>query len=342
MATGSLRRCLVTAVLLALLGLGVTAATSAAQTSGKKGGGFKIVFTGGFIYHSESIPPGATVSFKVTCPPPMTASSGTVSSGDPRVLTLLSTPAGATAWSFGFRNTDTKNAVTIVVVVTCVKPAGGLPPAFLVGLAKKLKKKSPATLGTVPPGSTQTLDQACPKGQTPVGDSVQSGGTPSPKSARLASVTDVGGVQVTSETLGRRVVSLGLRNPGPTGVTVGLGVNCLPKTVSFHGRQRSILVSRASFPETVGRNGSVVSGACPGQIPVSAGFSIPSGGQLSFLGTGFGLGTFNASWAFSNSTGQPQQAHVSLVCVPGKAKFAQGLPPSQTIDTLVGPITITG
>jgi hypothetical protein len=31
---------------------------------------------------------------------------------------------------------------------------------------------------------------------------------------------------------------------------------------------------------------------------------------------------------------------VSLLCAPGQAKFVEGVPPSQTIDTIVGPITI--
>ena len=328
------------AISLALLASGAVAAQSGAQAGGKAGPP-KVVFAGGFIYPSEQIPPGATVSFKVTCPPPMTVLSGTLSSGDPRVLSLLSVKSGASAWSFGFRNTDTKNAVTVVVVVTCAKP-GGLPPALLAAIAKKFKKKA-IPVKTVPPGSTQTLSDSCPKGGTPVGDSVQSGDAPpAPKSARVGSLADIGGAQVTSVTLGRRAVSVGLRNPGATAVSAGVGAYCLPRLFAFHGRRHSIQVNRASFPETVGSHGSVVSGVCPGQLPLSAGFSLPPGGQLGFLGTGFSAGPFSASWAFSNSSGQPQQASVSLSCTPGKIKFVEGLTASQTIDTIVGPITITG
>jgi hypothetical protein len=312
------------------------AAQASAQTTGKKGPP-TVVFTGGFIYHSEVIPAGATVSFKVTCPKPMLATTGTLSSGDPRVLSLLSAKAGVTAWNFGFRNTDTKNAVTVVVVVTCVKP--NLAAAAIAALAKKLKKK-PIPLNIVPPGGSQTQSDKCPKGEAPVGDSVQSGDAVTPKFARSASVSNVGGAQVTSVSLGRRAVTIGLRNPGPAAVAVGVGAVCLPKTFKVHGRMHSIALARASFAETVGSHGSVVSGGCPGRLPLAAGFSLPAGGQLGFIGTGFGAGTLGASWAFSNATGQPQQASVSLLCTPGKVKFAEGPSASQTIDTIVGPITI--
>jgi hypothetical protein len=315
-----------------------------AQASAQAGGKAPptVVFSGGFVYHSESIPAGATASFKVTCPKPMTATGGTVSSGDPKVLSLLSVPAGATAWNFGFRNTDTK-AITVVVVVTCVKPAGGVPPAFLITLAKKLKKKqSPATAGIVQPGSTQTLNDSCPKGQSPVGDSEQSGSAATPKSAGAASVTDVEGVQLTSVSLGRRAVTVGLRNPGPAAVAVSVAAVCLPKKLTVHGHSHPIALARASFPETVGGHGSVVQAGCPGQLPLAAGFSLPATGRLGLVGIGFGAGTLGASWAFSNSTGQSQQASVSLLCTRGNVKFASGPGVSQTIDTMVGPITISG
>jgi hypothetical protein len=329
---------LLAAVSLALLASGATAAASGAQTGGKAPP--KVVFAGGLIYHSETIPAGATVSFKVTCPPPMTASSGGLSSGDPRVLSLLSVPAGAKAWSFGFRNTDTKNAITVVVVVVCVKPTGISPAAFTAAI-KKFKKKKPV-VGVVPPGSSQTLTAPCPKGEAPVGDSVQSGEAATPKSVRVASVSDVGGAQVTSVALGRRAVSVGLRNSGPAAVTAEVGANCLPRSVSSHGRQVAVQLARVSTGVTVAGHGSIVSGGCPGQMPLAAGFSLPPSGPLGFLGTGFGTGPVSASWAFSNSSGQPQQAQVSLVCTPGTIKFSQGAPVSQGIDTIVGPITITG
>ena len=314
------------------------AAQAIAQAGGKAPP--KVVFAGGFVYHSQEIPPGATVSFTVTCPKPMTASGGAVSSGNPKVLSLLSVPSGATAWNFGFRNTDTK-AITVVVVVTCVKPTG-VPPAFLIALAKKIRKKNAAAVGVVPPGSTQTLSDSCPKGQLPVGDSEQSGGAVTPKSARSASVTDVDGVQLTSVSLGRRAVTVGLRNPGSAAAAVSVAAVCLPKTLKVHGRSHPIALARASFPETVGGHGSVVQAGCPGQLPLAAGFSLPANGQLGLVGIGFGAGTLGASWAFSNSTGQSQQASVSLLCTRGKVKFASGPGVSQSIDTMVGPITIGG
>jgi hypothetical protein len=336
------RACRVLAALALIAAVSTAGAARAAAQAGGKKAPPKIVFAGGFVYHSQEIPAGATVSFTVTCPKPMTASAGAVSSGDPKVLSLLSVPSGAAAWSFGFRNTDTK-AITVVVVVTCLKPAGGLPPAFLAGVVKKLrKKKSVAAVGMVPPGSTQTLNDSCPKGQTPVGDSEQSGTGATPKSARLASVTDVEGVQLTSVSLGPRAITVGLRNPGAAPATVSIDAVCLPKTFSIHGRSRSISLARASFPETVGGHGSVVQAGCPGQLPLAAGFSLPATGKLGLVGIGFGGGTLGASWAFSNSTGQPQQAAVSLVCTPGKVKFASGPGVSQSIDTQVGPITISG
>jgi hypothetical protein len=334
------RACRALAVLALAVAVPALAATEASAQAGGKTAPPVVVFAGGFVYHSESVPAGATVSFKVTCPPPMTSTAGTLSSGDPRVLSLLSVKSGAAGWSFGFRNTDTKNAVTVVVVVTCVKPTT-IPPAFFIAIAKKLKKQ-PITTKLVQVGSTQTLSESCPKGQSPVGDSVQSGDAPTPKSVRSASVSNVGGAQVTSVSLGRRAVTVGLRNPGPTAVAVGVGAVCLPKTFKRRGRTYSIALARASFPETVGGHGSVVQAGCPGQLPLASGFSIPPGGPLGLVGTGFGAGTLGASWAFSNSSGQPQKAGVSLLCTRGKVKFAEGPGVSQTIDTMVGPITIDG
>ena len=64
-----------------------------------------------------------------------------------------------------------------------------------------------------------------------------------------------------------------------------------------------------------------------------------------FLGAGFRKTELTASWAFSNSSGQPQPVEVSLACTPGKVKFVEGLDETNgggTIDTIVGPITILG
>jgi hypothetical protein len=329
---------LLAALSVAVAASGAVAAPGIAQTGGKAPP--KVVFAGGLIYHSETIPAGGTVGFKVTCPPPMTASSGGISSGDPRVLSLLSVPAGAKAWSFGFRNTDTKNAITVVVVVLCVRPTGIRPAAFTATI-KKFKKKKPVA-AVVPPGSSQTLTGPCPKGEAPVGDSVESGDAATPKSVRVASVSDIGGAQVTSVTLGRQAVSVGLRNPGPSAVSAEVGASCMPRSVTSRGHQIPIQLARVSAPVTILGHGSVVSGGCPGQMPLGAGFSLSPSGPLGFLGTGFGTGSPSASWAFSNSSGQPQQAQVSLVCTSGKVKFSEGAPVSQGIDTIVGPITITG
>ena len=78
-------------------------------------------------------------------------------------------------------------------------------------------------------------------------------------------------------------------------------------------------------------------------MPMMAGFSIPPGSPVGFVGAGFSAGKFSASWALSNASQAPGQAKVILVCTPGKVKFVKGAPAAGgTIDTQVGPITISG
>src|SRR4051794_27492994 len=141
----------------------VIACASGAGAQGK----FKIVFTGGSVYHSEPIPAGATVQFKVTCPAGYFATAGAVSSGNPKVLPLLSVKAGGgKSWSFGFRNTDA-NPITIVVVVTCNKPPAAVIGKLVLGGGKKMKK-------TVPAGASVKAVAPCPPGEAPVGDTEKS------------------------------------------------------------------------------------------------------------------------------------------------------------------------
>jgi hypothetical protein len=321
-------RRLVPVLLLAVFAIASTVSDSGAQ------GKFKIVLTGGFVYHSEQIQPGATVSFKVTCPPGHRAVSGTVSSGDPRVLSLLSVPAAAgKAWSFGFRNTDTANAITVVVVVNCVKP----PPFAGFGAVK-----SKALVKSVLPGKNIKIKAPCPSGEVPVGDSEKSL-SPGGKRASASSLAGIGGLQVTSVVPRANDVTVGLANPGTATEKVSVAASCLKKNLSGGGKHASVQIQRSSFAETVKPGGTVVSGACPGGLPMMAGFSIPPGSPVGFVGAGFSGGKYSASWALSNASQEPGQAKVILVCTPGKVKFVKGAPAAGgTIDTQVGPITISG
>jgi hypothetical protein len=52
--------------------------------------------------------------------------------------------------------------------------------------------------------------------------------------------------------------------------------------------------------------------------------------------------TVGGATGAGNTSGQTQQARVILACVPGRLKFVRGLGGATSIDTEVGPITITG
>jgi hypothetical protein len=322
-------RRLAPALLLALIVIASSATDGGAQ--GKP----KVVFTGGFVYHSEQISPGATVNFKVTCPAGYNAIGGTLSSGDPRVLALSSVAAaGRKAWSFGFRNTDPSATITVVVVVSCVKP----PPIFIgkfgVAPSKALKK-------SVLPGKSATVKALCPSGDVPVGDSEKSLSTGG-KRASASSLAGIGGLKITSVVPDAHGVSVGIANPGSSEERVRVAASCVPKKLSAGAKHGSVQIQRSSFNETVKPGGTVVSGACPGSLPLMAGFSIPAGSPVGFVGAGFSDGKFSASWALSNPSQAPGQAKVILVCTPGKVKFVKGAPAaSGSIDTQVGPITIT-
>ena len=292
----------VTCLVLSLALTGAAATQSAAQGGGKP----KVVFAGGFVYHSQVIPAGdAPLRFEVSCPPGYAATGGTISSTDPKLLSLLSIGVGAgKAWAFAFRNTDTQ-AHTVVVVVTCTK-ALKLPP--LGGVVKL------STVKALQPGQAAKIMAKCVKGSVPVSDAEQSGDAPK-------SVGGIGGVQVTSVSLGKRDVTVEAFNPTATEQQVQVGASCIPKDL----KHKAVQIDRHSFDLTVGANGSVVNGACPGAVPLFAGYSAPPGGEIGFLGAGFRKTELTASWAFSNSSGQPQPVEVSLACTPGKVKFVEGL-----------------
>jgi hypothetical protein len=308
----------------------------AASPAGAQAGG-KLVFTGGYIYHSERIPPGATVKFDVTCPPGFRAVAGTVSTGDRDVLQLLSTPIGVPpfrVWKFGFRNTDTELAITITVMVTCAKPR--LPVGVKVG--KKVNGVLQITPLYVPPRKTKKKVVTCPPGQAPAGDTQQ---VITPTGPRAA-----GAGQPAIAVRGVRARGAGIEttveNVGQVGATVRLGALCLPKQVALRDRNgddstMAIRVTPASVGFRFGAGTGGVRTGCPSGFPVDAGYTVPAG--VDFLGAAFGLRTPQVALGFANGTGHPISGQVHLVCFrDGRATFARGV--AQQIDTVVGPITI--
>lgn len=312
--------------MLAIVGAALFPAHAAAQAGGGKP---KVALAGGVIYASHLIPAGATVRFQVACPKPFIVSTGTVSSADPKVLLLLSKPfaGGNVRWDFAFRNSDTQDQI-VTVAVTCVP----LPPIF-VPPGKPLKG---AKVVVVPgAGGVKKIKFTCPKGQVPLGV-----GQESTSDKRVPySAGSIGGVQVTSVEATGRAITLGLRNPGPSVQRVSGGARCFEKQEG----DRRLQLNRFTSTRQVSANGSVVSGGCPGAMPLLAGFVLPTDGSLQFIGAGFSKGPFSVSWAFDNNSNSSAQAQVQLLCSVGRLKFVRGLPPGSTgINTVVGPITIIG
>jgi hypothetical protein len=327
-------------VLLAIAGLALWAAPASAQ-----GGGPAVKAVGQVIYHSELIPAGATVKFTVTCPKGYGVVAGAVSSAQPGAVLVLSkmTPSAA-GWNFGWRNLDSDNPKTVVVMITCAK---ALPPAAIMGASAFLfppagkQKVRQALFLALQPSEQDTITVPCPKDKVILSydKELKSGKT---TGGLPYSEPGIGDVQFTSVVPSRHGVKVAARNPSATPQTIAFRAHCAPETFTGGRRDAKLQTAIGRFDVDVGASGGVVRGACPKQLPLLTGFSLPPDGSLGFVGAGFSKGPFTSSWALSNSTGATQPARVHLVCMPGKFKAVRGLPPDQTIETVVGPIQITG
>ena len=148
---------------------GLTLGWAAAPAAGQGGPALKVVFTGGTIYHRETVPPGKGHVFHVTCPPGYKPVFGAPASFDPTAplkASVVSLPGNA--WLFRYDNTGTQ-PTTVTVMVLCAKPrpAGAVPPGVKRPLKIVLKKRRIVT--TVAPLQTKTVKRTCPAGTLPVG-----------------------------------------------------------------------------------------------------------------------------------------------------------------------------
>ena len=94
-----------------------------------------------------------------------------------------------------------------------------------------------STVKALQPGQAAKIMAKCVKGSVPVSDAEQSGDAPK-------SVGGIGGVQVTSVSLGKRDVTVEAFNPTATEQQLQVGASCVPKDLKLH---KAVQIDRHSF-----------------------------------------------------------------------------------------------
>jgi hypothetical protein len=315
---------------LALSLLALTAVPAGAQ------GGATVAFNGGFVYHTVTIPAGETVKFDVTCPPGFRAIAGTVTTGNPSLVPLLSQPIGVPpfrVWKFGFRNGDAQRPITITVMITCFKPRP--PPGVrVIRTASGVKK----IVYVLPPRQKRKVNVPCPPGQAPASDTQQVDTPAGPRTAAAAQPA----IAVRSVRARGNRLEQTIENVGTTEARGSAGAVCLSRAATVRERDgdratRQVRVQALDVRFQLGPGKGAVRTGCPSGFPLDPGFTVPAG--VDFLGAALGRPR-SAALGFANGRGASISGQVHLVCFrDGAATFTRGAP-GVVIDTTVGPITI--
>ncbi len=285
----------------------------------------------GTIHHFEDVPAGPPKTFVVNCPPGYISTNGGLSpQNNPAIRLTVSVPGpGVTGWTFTVVNTigppGPGRNVTAAVIVTCVKPTP--PPAVppiktRVGKGKAILANPGRIKVVITPFNGAQEPVTCPKGSTPVGETVKTVAPKGAPFAQAASLGSIGDVQITRLWPKGRTLEFGVRNPTATDQSVRLGVVCLRKWVRTTAGPMRIQRSTARFGVSVQPGDQSFGGRCKGGAILHTGFSLPSDGGVSLLGVN--PGRERVGIALGNHTDLAQPAEVALTCASGTVGFIRG------------------